>query len=73
MLDPSFFDHLPLTTEQRRDNKLVYYVIEDAVQGSPLAASYVRQVSVNNGFEAYYTLHDGYVFAGTTTSAQLCF
>ncbi len=71
MLDPLFFDVLPLTPEQRRDNKLVYYVIEEAVQGSPLATSYVRQVTVNNGFEAYYTLHDGYVFAGTTTSALL--
>ena len=71
VLDPSFFDVLPLTPEQRRDNKLVYYVIEEAVQGSPLATSYVRQVAVNNGFEAYYTLHDGYVFAGTTTSALL--
>jgi hypothetical protein len=60
-----------LTPEQRRDNKLVYCIIEEAVQSSPLATSYVRQVSVNNGFEAYYTLHDGYVFAGTTTSAIL--
>ena len=50
---------------------MVYYAIEDAVQSSPLAASYVRQVLLNNGFEAYYTLHDGYVFAGTTTSALL--
>jgi hypothetical protein len=71
VLDPSFFDHLPLTKEQLRDNKLVYYVIEDAVQNAPLAASYVRQVSVNNGFEAYYTLHDGFVFAGSTTSTLL--
>ena len=62
---------MPLTAEQRRDNKLVYYVIEDAVQNSPLAASYVRQAPINNGFEAYYTLHDGYVFAGTTTATLL--
>jgi hypothetical protein len=71
VLDPSFFDHLPLSPEQRRDNKLVYYVIEDAVQGSALATSYVKQVAINNGFEAYYTLHDGYVFAGTTTATLL--
>jgi hypothetical protein len=45
VLDPEFFDHLPLTMNQRRDNKLVYYLIEDAVQGSPLASSYVRQIS----------------------------
>jgi hypothetical protein len=71
VLDPSFFDYLPLSFEQRRDNKLVYYVIEDAVQGSALAASYVKQVPINNGFEAYYTLHDGFVFAGTTTATLL--
>jgi hypothetical protein len=71
VLDPSFFDHLPLTFEQRRDNKLIYFVIEDSVQGSPLASSYVKQVPLHNGFEAYYTLHDGYVFAGTTTSTIL--
>ena len=71
VIDPSFFDYVPLTAEQRRDNKLVYYVIEDAVQNSPLAASYVRQAPINNGFEAYYTLHDGYVFAGTTTATLL--
>ena len=71
VLDPEFFDVLPLTPNQRRDNKLVYFVIEDAVQGSPLASSYVRQVPINNGFEAYYTLHDGYVFAGATTATLL--
>ncbi len=71
MLDPAFFDVMPLNPNQRRDNKLVYFVIEDAVQGSPLASSYVRQVPLNNGFEAYYTLHDGYVFAGATTATLL--
>ena len=71
VLDPDFFAHLPLSPDQRRDNKLVYYVIEDAVQNSPLATSYVRQAGLNNGFEAYYTLHDGYVFAGATTATLL--
>jgi hypothetical protein len=50
---------------------MVYYIIEDAVQSSPLAASYVRQAPINNGFEAYYILHDGFVFAGTTTATLL--
>jgi hypothetical protein len=71
VLDPSFFDQLPLTPEQRRDNKLIYFVLEDSVQGSPLASSYIKQVPLHNGFEAYYTLHDGYVFAGATTSTIL--
>jgi hypothetical protein len=70
VLDPDFSCY-PLSPEKKRDNKLVYYVIEDAVQNAPMAASYVRQAPVDNGFEAYYTLHDGYVFAGSTTSTLL--
>ncbi len=50
---------------------MVYYIIDDSVQNSPLAATYVRQAALNNGFEAYYTLHDGYVFAGSTTATLL--
>jgi hypothetical protein len=71
VLDPEFFDELPLTPVKKRDNKMVYYIIEDLVQHSPLAASYARQAPVNNRFEAYYTLHDGFVFAGTTTATLL--
>ncbi len=36
-----------------------------------MAASYVRQAPVKNGFEGYYTLHDGFVFAGSTSSTIL--
>jgi hypothetical protein len=36
-----------------------------------LASSYVRQAPVKNGFEAFYTLHDGFVFAGSTASTIL--
>jgi hypothetical protein len=70
-LDPSFFDVIPLTPDKRRDNKLVYFIIEDAVQGSTLATSYIKQAPIGNGFEAYYVLHDGYVFAGSTTATLL--
>jgi hypothetical protein len=45
-----------LSAAQRGDNKLVYFIIEDAVQGSPLASSYIKPVAIHNGFEAYYTL-----------------
>ncbi len=71
VLHPDFFDEIPLSSMKTRDNKMVYYIIEDSVQNSPLAASYVRQAPLNNGFEAYYTLHDGYVFAGSTTATLL--
>jgi hypothetical protein len=71
VLDPSFFDEIPLTANKKRDNKLVYYIIDDAVQNSTLAASYIKQAALGNGFEAYYTLHDGFVFAGSTTATLL--
>jgi hypothetical protein len=34
LLNPEFYDMLPLSPDQRRDNKLVYYVIKDAVPAS---------------------------------------
>ena len=71
VLDPSFFDVIPLAIDRKRDNKLVYFIIEDAVQNSTLATSYIKQAAIGNGFEAYYTLHDGYVFAGATTATLL--
>ncbi len=71
MLDPEFFDEVPFPQSKIKDNKLVYYILEDATQGSPLASSYIRQAPSQNGIEAYYTLHDGFVLAGTTTSTIL--
>jgi hypothetical protein len=71
VVDPNFFDDIPIPDSKIRDNKLVYYLLEDATQNSPLAAAYVRKAPLENGFEAYYTLLDGFVFAGTTTSTIL--
>jgi viroplasmin and RNaseH domain-containing protein len=71
VLQPDFFDDLPLSEERVNDNKLVYFLLEDATQASPLAASYHRQAPLHNGFEAYYTLHDGFVFAAATASTIL--
>jgi hypothetical protein len=71
VLDKDFFTEVPLNKAKLRDNKLVYYILEDATQNSPLASSYVRQAPEQNGFEAFYTLHDGYVFAGSTSSTIL--
>ena len=71
VLDPSFFDEIPLSAQKVNDNKLVFYILEDATQLSPLAASYIRQAPAKNGFEAYYTLHDGFVFAASTSTTIL--
>jgi hypothetical protein len=66
VLQPDFFDDVPLSEEKINDNRLVYFLLEDATQASPLAASYHRQAPLHNGFEPYYTLHDGFVFAAAT-------
>jgi hypothetical protein len=71
VLDPDFFDEVPFPQSKIKDNKLVFYILEDATQGSPLASSYIRLAPSQNGFEAYYTLQDGFVLAGTTTSTIL--
>ena len=71
VVDPNFFVDTPIPESKIRDNKLVFYILEDATQGSPLASAYIRQAPEKNGFEAYYTLLDGFVFAGTTTSTIL--
>ena len=72
VLDPDFVeDGYPLPANKQQENKMVFLILEDAVQSSPMASSYVRQAPAMNGFEAYYTLHDGFVFAGATTSTLL--
>jgi hypothetical protein len=71
VLFPDFYDDMPLSPARVNDNKLVYYILEDATQASPLASSYLRQAPLENGFEAYYTLHDGFVFAAATASTIL--
>ncbi len=45
VLDLDFFNEIPLSKWKIRDNKLVYYIIEDATQGSPLTPSLLREAS----------------------------
>jgi hypothetical protein len=72
VIDPDFVvGGYPLSPVKQQDNKMVFLLLEEAVQSAPMASSYVRQAPSMNGFEAYYTLHDGYVFAGSTTSTLL--
>ncbi len=61
----------PLTPKQQEDNKLVYYILEDAVSGSPIAAKYVRKAAEWNGHEAYNLLYDGFAFSGPATTTLL--
>ncbi len=60
-----------LTSVHQEDNKLVYYVLEDAVSGSPVATKYVRRAPLWDGHAAYNFLYDGYSFSGPATATLL--
>jgi hypothetical protein len=60
---------LPLDLQD--DNKLVYYILEDALAGSALATKYLRRAALWNGHEAYYFLYDGYALSGPANAAIL--
>ncbi len=50
-----------LTLEQQKDNKLVYYILEE----------YVRRAAMWNGNEAYYFLYGGFALSGPASAAIL--
>ncbi len=52
-------------------NKMVYFLLEDAVTLGSLAFKYIRQAAKWNGHEAYVLLHNGYVFSGPQTATIL--
>ncbi len=60
-----------LTLDLQDDNKLVYYILEDALAGSALATKYLRRAAIWNGHEAYYFLYDGYALSGPANAAIL--
>ncbi len=60
-------DLLPLTPRHLEANKMVYYILEDAIVPGSLAAKYLRQAAKWNGYEAYSKLHNEYVFSGPQT------
>ena len=55
----------------QEDNKLVYYILEDAVSGSTVASKYVRRAAMWNGHEAYFFLYDGFALSGPAQAAIL--
>ncbi len=50
---------------------MVFYILEDAVSGSAVAAKYVRKAAVWNGHEAYFLLYDGFALSGPAQAAIL--
>jgi hypothetical protein len=71
VIEENFLSILPLSPQDFLSNKMVYYLLEDAIVAGSLAAKYFRQAAKWNGNEAYMRLHDGYVFSGPQTMALL--
>jgi hypothetical protein len=59
------------TTKLNEDNKLVYYILEEAVSSSKIAAKYVRRAPEWDGNAAYTILYDGYAFSGPAEATLL--
>jgi hypothetical protein len=55
----------------QEDNKLVYYLLEDAVSGSTVATKYVHRAPEWDGHAAYNCLYNGYSFSGPATATLL--
>jgi hypothetical protein len=70
VLDVSF-KVVVMTLNHQQDNKLVYYLLEDAVSGSTVATKYVRRAPEWDGHAAYNSLYDGYAFSGPATATLL--
>jgi hypothetical protein len=60
-----------LTPELQDENKLVYYILEESVGGSPTASKYVRRAAMWNGNEAYYLLYSGFALSRPASAAIL--
>jgi hypothetical protein len=71
VLEADFLTHVWSVTGAREANKLVYFLIEDAVAPGTLASKLVRQATKWNGHEAYVLLQNGYVFSGSQTTTIL--
>jgi hypothetical protein len=61
----------PKTPQLNEENKLVYYILEEAVSSSKIAAKYVRRAPEWNGNAAYIILYDGYAFSGPAEATLL--
>ena len=71
VLEEDFPDMLWVTPGAKAANKMVFFLIEDAVASGTLASKLVRQATKWHGHEAYVMLRDGYVFHGPQTATIL--
>jgi hypothetical protein len=71
VIEENFLAVLPLSPQEFGANKMVYYILEDAITPGSIAAKYLRQAAKWNGNEAYSKLYNGYVFSGPQTMSLL--
>jgi hypothetical protein len=71
VLEEDFLHTVWAVQGARESNKIVFFLIEDAVAPGTLAAKLVRQATKWNGHEAYVLLRNGYVFSGLQTATIL--
>jgi hypothetical protein len=71
VLEENFLDLLWTTPGAKAANKMVYFLIEDAVATGTLASRLIRQATKWNGHEAFVLLRNGYVFNGPQTATIL--
>jgi hypothetical protein len=71
VLEENFPDLLWTTQGAKAANKMVYFLVEDAVAPGTLASRLVRQATRWNGHEAFVLLRNGYVSNGPQTATIL--
>lgn len=71
VLEENFLDTLWTAPGAKAANKMVYFLVEDAVATGTLASRLVRQATKWNGHEAFVLLRNGYVFNGPQTATIL--
>jgi hypothetical protein len=71
VLEEDFLDLLWTVPGAKAANKMVYFLIEDAVATGTLASKLVRQATKWHGHEAFTLLRNGYVFNGPQTATIL--
>ena len=71
VLEEDFPNILWTVPGAKASNKMVYFLIEDAVATGTLASKLVRQATKWHGHEAFTLLRNGYVFNGPQTATIL--
>jgi hypothetical protein len=71
VLEEDFLDTMWTVPGATAANKMVYFLVEDAVAPGTLTSRLIRQATRWNGHEAFVLLRNGYVFNGPQTATIL--